>query len=95
LHGETHQLVSADNPVIAGETLEIYSAGLPDGNVIPPQVSIGGRMAEILSFGDAPERTGLDQVIVRVPSGVIPGAAVPVRLIYLDRTSNEVAVAVQ
>jgi uncharacterized protein (TIGR03437 family) len=52
-------------------------------------------MAQILFFGDAPGYPGYFQVNFRVPSGVVPGSAVPVRLNYLNRTSNEVNISVQ
>ena len=95
LHAGTSDLASASDPADAGEVLEIYCTGLVENSVIPPQVSIGGRAAQVVFFGKAPGYDNLNQVNIRVPEGIQPGPMVPVRLEYLGRHSNQVTIGVK
>jgi len=91
---QTGQVLSADNPASAGDVLAMYTTSLIEGGVIPPQVAIGGELAEVLYFGDAPGYPGYFQINFRVPAGVAPGSAIPVRLTYLGRPSNTVTIGI-
>ena len=77
------------------EDLGGYYTSLVNESAIPPQVAVGGRMAEIVYFGEAPGLPGMNQVNIRVPNGIAPGPAVPVRLMYLGRPSNDVTIGMQ
>ena len=91
------RLVSTPSEARAGDTLRLVSTGIPGRSVIPPQVTIGGRLARVLSFG-APNWPGtggrlragsLTITYVRMPSGVAPGP-VALRMSFIGRASNEV-----
>jgi hypothetical protein len=94
-HPTTGQLASPQIPATADEILSMYVSGLAEGGAIPPQVAVDGRMAQVLYFGDAPGYPGYFQVNFEVPPVTRPGSAVPVRLMYLNRSSNTVTIAVQ
>jgi hypothetical protein len=94
-HAETGQIASSANPTTAGDILSMYTTNLFEGGLIPPQVTTGGQIADVLFFGDAPGYPGYSQVNIRVRNGVAPGPAVSVRLTYLGRPSNEVTIGVQ
>ena len=80
---------------MVGESVDFYCTGLTTGSVIPPQIAIGGRMAAVLAVSTVPGAAGVNQVRVRVPSGIAPGPSVRVRLTYVDRPSNTVTMGVR
>ncbi len=93
--GRGHQLASAEHPARAGDALEVYATGLTYGCPAPREVTVGGQPAQILFFGRSGGGRGLDQVNIRVPTGVAPGPAVPVRLHCGNNASSEVTIGVQ
>jgi uncharacterized protein (TIGR03437 family) len=58
-------------------------------------VTIGDQPAQVFFSGLAPEFAGLYQVNVIVPSGIAPGANVPVILTVAGVSSPPVTVAIQ
>ncbi len=95
LHANGGGLASPANPATVGEVIEIYFTGLflATGGVQVPQVTVGGIATDSLFVGGAPGFVGLFQENVRVPSGVTPGPAVPVR--FVNSVSNEVTIGVR
>ena len=93
-HGGTTHAVTPDDPATADESVDISCTGLTETGVVTPRVVIGGRLATVLSVTRATDGRAT-MLRVRVPRGIRSGPAVPVRLIHLDRPSNEVTMAVR
>jgi hypothetical protein len=93
VHGGTGQLVTAENPAVAGELLQIPCTHLNEGSIIRPQVIIGGVAAELLLSMSSDDATGVTLLAVRTPALVASGAAVRVVVRYIGRTSNPVMLA--
>lgn len=79
----------------APTTGEPASASPLSLTVIPPVVTVGGIVAEVLFSGLAPDFVGLNQVNAVVPAGVEPDDAVPLVLTQNGIASNTVTIAVQ
>jgi hypothetical protein len=94
-HSDTGTIASSDTPAVAGDVLSMYTTSLFEGGAIPPQIAVDGQLGEILYFGDAPGYPGYNQVNFALPNDVTPGPAIPVRLTYLGRPSNEVTIGVR
>ena len=98
-----HVPADGNNPVSAGNVVEIYCTGLglvnppvTEGTASPtpaatttqtPIVTIGGLPAQVTFAGLTPGSVGLYQVNAVVPPGVLTGGAVPV-LVTVDRASQ-------
>ena len=94
-HAGTTHAAAPEDPAAAGENVDIHFTGLSIDSGLRLQVAIGGRIAAVQVVSQAPGVPGVNQVRVRVPLGIEPGPAVPVRLTYVDRPSNEVTIAVR
>ena len=70
--GITGQIASPANPAVVGEVLSTYTTSLAVDGVIPPQVAVGGRFADVLYFACATGYPGYYQVNFRMPSVVAP-----------------------
>ncbi|MDQ6701487.1 MAG: hypothetical protein M3Z36_15005, partial [Acidobacteriota bacterium] len=99
----TGTVITAQNPVRAGQFVALYATGLGDTetrgslnySLATPTVSIAGIPSRVLFAGRAPGFPGLDQVNAEVPAGIAAGAAVPVNIALGRRTSNTVTLTIQ
>ena len=107
LHALTSQLVTAANPAVPGEFLELYLTGLgatqASGNlqvaILTPTVTLGSSPSQqqlVVAFaGLAPGFTGLDQINFQVPANAPSGSAIPIQVSSAGFASNIAALAIQ
>jgi uncharacterized protein (TIGR03437 family) len=87
-----YTLVTATNPLQAGDYAIVYLTGL--GHTTPT-VTIGGQDCIVAYAGPAAIYPGLDQINCQVPQGIAPGTAVPILVTTPGRTSNAPTVSVE
>jgi uncharacterized protein (TIGR03437 family) len=95
-------LVTADNPLHAGDTLELYATGLGvttpmngfDYAVQQPTVTVGGVACPVTFAGAAPNYMGLDQINCTIPAGIASSVSAPVVIASGARTSNTATLAI-
>ena len=103
LKSTDQSLVTAANPLQAGDTVELYATGLGlttpmnglDYAVQQPTVTVGGVACPVVFAGAAPGFIGLDQINCTVPAGLTSSATVPVVIASGDRTSNTATLAIE
>jgi uncharacterized protein (TIGR03437 family) len=103
LKASDQSLVTAGNPLHAGDTVELYATGLGltspsnglDVAVQQPTLTVGGVACPVVFAGAAPKYTGLDQINCTIPAGLASSATAPVVIASGDRTSNTATLAVE
>ncbi len=103
LKSSDQSLVTAANPLHAGDTVELYATGLGqtspnnglDYAVQQPTVTVGGVACPVVFAGAAPGFIGLDQINCTIPAGLTSSATVPVVIASGDRTSNTATLAIE
>ena len=103
LKASDQSLVTAANPLQAGEAVELYVTGLGlttpsnglDVAVQQPTVTVGGVACPVTFAGAAPTYMGLDQINCTIPAGLASSASAPVVITSGDRTSNTATLAIE
>jgi uncharacterized protein (TIGR03437 family) len=103
LNAKDSSLVTAANPLHAGDSVELFATGLGlttnrsglDFANQQPTVSIGGANCPVTFAGRAPGYIGLDQINCVVPAGITAGDAVPVTITSGSRVSNVATLALR
>jgi len=103
LKSSDQSLVTAVNPLHAGDTVELYATGLgltkpSDGFEIAmqqPTVTVGGVPCPVAFAGAAPNYIGLDQINCTIPTSATASMTAPVVITSGDRTSNIATLAIE
>jgi uncharacterized protein (TIGR03437 family) len=103
LKASDQSLVTADNPLHPGDTVELYATGLGltsasnglDVAVQQPTVTIGGVACPVNFAGAAPNFNGLDQINCTIPAGAASNLSAPVVVTSGDRVSNTATLAIE
>jgi uncharacterized protein (TIGR03437 family) len=103
INASNNRVVGTDNPLHAGDYVELYATGLGattnhsglDYANQQPTVTIGGQDCPVTYAGRAPGYLGLDQINCIVPAGLGINAAAPVIVTSRARSSNLATLAVQ
>jgi uncharacterized protein (TIGR03437 family) len=103
LKASDQSLVTADNPLHSGDTVELYATGLGltspsnglDIAVQQPTVTVGGVACPVSFAGAAPNFSGLDQVNCTIPADAAASVSAPVVISSGDRISNTATLAVE
>lgn len=102
INASNNGVVSSNNPLHAGDYVELYATGLGattsqsglDYANQQPTVTIGGQNCPVSYAGRAPGYMGLDQINCIVPSGLGANTAAPVVVTSGIRSSNVATLAV-
>jgi uncharacterized protein (TIGR03437 family) len=107
LKASDQSTVTADNPLHAGDAMELYATGLglttssngQDVAVQQPTVTVGGIDCPVSFAGAAPGYVGLDQINCTIPAGASPpmngeNLSTPVVITSGNRTSNTATLAI-
>jgi uncharacterized protein (TIGR03437 family) len=95
-------LVTADNPLNAGDAVELYATGLGlttlsnglNVAIQQPTVTVAGVNCPVTFAGAAPGYIGLDQINCTIPAGLAATASAPVVITSGNMTSNTAALAI-
>lgn len=103
LKASDQSLVTASNPLHAGDAVELYVTGLGatktsngfDTAIQQPAVTVGGVNCPVSFAGAAPGFVGLDQINCTIPPGLPPSAPAAVIITSGDRSSNTATLAIE